>query len=110
MLRILLDENMPRKLTDLLDADDIEAQTIGQCGWKGKQDGELLEAAQDEFDVFITIDQGIPHQQNISRLRIGIILLKAHSNRYADMVPLMGQVNKKIRHITDGKLMTITSQ
>jgi predicted nuclease of predicted toxin-antitoxin system len=109
MLRILLDENMPRKLITLLGADDIEAQTIGQRGWKGKQDGELLRAAQDEFDVFITIDQGIPHQQNISRLRIGIILLEARSNRYADVAPLMEEVNDKIRQITDGKLITVTS-
>ena len=78
MLRALLDENMPRKLTGLF-AENVEAQTVGQRGWKGKQNGELLRAAQGEFDVSVTIDQGIPHQQNLSQFRIGIVLIEARS-------------------------------
>ncbi len=81
MRRVLLDENMPGKLTQLF-AEGVEAQTVGQRGWKGKQNGELLRAAQDEFDVLLTIDQGIPHQQNVGRFKIGIILIEARSNRF----------------------------
>jgi hypothetical protein len=37
---------------------------LGQQG-----NGELIEAAQREFDALITMDQGIPHQQNFVLLR-----------------------------------------
>ena len=34
-MRVLLDENMPRQLTQLF-TPNIEAVTVGQHGWKGK--------------------------------------------------------------------------
>jgi predicted nuclease of predicted toxin-antitoxin system len=108
MLRVLLDENMPRKLTRLFDTENVEVQTIAQRGWKGKQNGELLRAAQKEFDVFITVDRGIPHQQNISRFKIGVILIEAQSNRFADLAPLMERVNEKAKQIMTGELITVS--
>jgi hypothetical protein len=52
-----------------------EASTVGQCGWKGKENGELLETAEAEFDIFLTTDQGIPHEQNLSQIKLGIVIL-----------------------------------
>jgi predicted nuclease of predicted toxin-antitoxin system len=108
MLRVLLDENMPRKLTRLFDAGDVEVQTIAQRGWRGKQNGELLRAAQNEFDVFVTVDRGIPHQQNLSRFNIGIILIEARSNRFADLAPLMEHVNETAKQVMKGELITVS--
>jgi hypothetical protein len=45
--------------------------------------------AADEFDVFITMDGSIPYQQNLEEIQIGIVLLKASSNRDEDLAPLM---------------------
>ncbi|HLR31211.1 MAG TPA: DUF5615 family PIN-like protein [Fodinibius sp.] len=108
MLRVLLDENMPRSFTHLLGDEDIQAQTVGQRGWKGRPDGALLEIAQQEFDVFITTDQGIPHQQNLSKFTLGIILIKARSNRLADLKPLADQVKTVIQQISGGQLLTVS--
>jgi len=33
-MRVLLDENMPRKLALLFEA-GVEVRTIAECGWKG---------------------------------------------------------------------------
>ena len=108
MLRVLLDENMPRSLTRLLGDEDIQVQTVGQRGWKGQSDGALLEIAQQEFDVFITTDQGIPHQQNLAQFTIGIVLIKAPSNRLAELKPLTNQIKTAIRQIAGGHLLTIS--
>jgi predicted nuclease of predicted toxin-antitoxin system len=58
-MRVLLDENLPRKLKRHFD-EGVEALTVRDCGWTGIKNGELLRIAQAEFDVFITTDKGIP--------------------------------------------------
>lgn len=63
--------------------------TVPEAGWAGKKNGELLGLAQDNFDIFMTTDKGIPHQQNIVKVRMAVILLRAKSNDYADLALLM---------------------
>ena len=103
-MRVLLDENLPRRLIQEFD-EDHEAWTVGQCGWKGKENGELLRTAEAEFDVFLTTDQGIPHQQNLSQIELGIVILRARSNRFADLMPLMEPVNECIRELEEGDVI-----
>ena len=107
-MRVLLDENMPRKLTQHFDP-GVEAKTVGQCGCKGTRNGTLLQIAQMTFDAFITMDQGIPHQQNLSGLTISIIVLEARSNRFADLAPLMSKVNAALRTISNGQVVHISA-
>jgi len=100
-MRVLLDENISRKLRQLFET-GVEVVTVGYLGWKRKKNGELLRIAQNEFDAFITMDKDIPHQQNLSNLKIGIVLLKARSNRYEDVAPLMNQVNVVLKTLKNG--------
>lgn len=103
---MLLDENLPQRLTREFD-EDHDAWTVGQCGWKGKENGELLGTAEAEFDMFLTTDQGIPHQQNLAEIELGIVLLRAKSNRLVDLVPLMEIVNQRIRELGEGDLIEV---
>lgn len=64
MKRVLLDENLPRRLTEALP--DHKITTVSDHGWAGLSNGELLLRAEDEFEVLVTGDQGIEYQQNIS--------------------------------------------
>ena len=52
-MRILLDENLPRKLTGHLVSH--ACQTVVECGWAGKKNGELLGLADPQFDVLLTL-------------------------------------------------------
>jgi hypothetical protein len=61
-------------------------------GWAGITNGELLSRASGEFDVFITMDAGIPHQRNLAEHNLVVIVLRASSNRLADTTPLMTKV------------------
>ena len=59
-MRVLLDEHLPYRLRHLF-ALDVEVITVAYLGWKGKRNGALLRAAQDEgFDVLVTMDRGLP--------------------------------------------------
>jgi hypothetical protein len=47
-------------------------------GWGGIKNGELLQRAENEFDLFITSDQNIRYQQNLSGRRIAILELSTN--------------------------------
>jgi hypothetical protein len=66
-VRILLDESLPRPFARLLPEHDV--RTVPAMGWAGKLNGELLQLAAVEFDVLLTSDQNIEHQQNLDALR-----------------------------------------
>lgn len=102
-MRVLLDENLPHTLRRLFES-PIDVVTVGYRGWTGRTNGELLRLAAREFDVFITMDRSIPHQQNLVELQVGIILLKAESNRDEDLVPLMPQVNSILKTLRKGEI------
>lgn len=105
-MRVLLDENLPFKLRRLFGA-GVEVVTVDYRGWKGKENGELLKSAESEFDVLVTMDQGIPQQQNLSEIKMGIVLLEAKGNRYEDLAPLMNQVNIVLRTIEEGQVISV---
>ena len=56
-----------------------------------------------------TMDQGIPHQQNLSGLAMGIIVLEARSSRLVDLAPLMDQVNYALQAISNGQVVRISA-
>ena len=105
-MRALLDENMPKALIRLF-APEVEAWTVQQRGWSGLKNGKLLTAASVEFDVLITTDQGIPHQQNLSRYEIGIVLMEGRSNRIEDLVPLVPEVKARLGSVAPGAVLRV---
>jgi predicted nuclease of predicted toxin-antitoxin system len=105
-MRVLLDENLPHKLRSLFE-DKTEVVTVGYQGWQGKENGELLRIAENEFDALITMDGGIPHQQNLSEIQMGIVLLEAASNRYEDLAPLISQVNAALKTLKNGQVVRV---
>ncbi len=105
-MKALLDENMPKALIRLL-APEVEARTVQQQGWSGRKNGKLLAVAADSFDALITTDQGIPHQQNLSRYDIGIVLMEARSNRTEDLAPLVPEVKARLESVTPGVVLRV---
>lgn len=89
-MRILLDENLDWRLgRDLL---GHEVSCVPKIGWAGIKNGELIRRASGAFDVLLTLDTGISHQQNIAKSTIAVLILRAPSNRLADTRPLMPKV------------------
>jgi predicted nuclease of predicted toxin-antitoxin system len=92
-MRVLLDENIDRRLRQAFDS-DFEIITVTEQGWSGMKNSELLRPAQTEFDALVTMDKGIEHQQNPSRINLGIVLISARSNRRQDVEPAMPEMNR----------------
>lgn len=91
-MKVLLDECLPKNLKAHIDADLVK--TVPEAGWAGKQNGELLRLAEEEFDVLVTNDQNIEHQQVISRFDLAFIVLMAPTNDIVDLLPLMPELNR----------------
>ena len=103
---MLLDENLPSKLTGLF-APEVEAVTVAQQGWRGKDSGELLALARREFDALATMDRGIPHQQNLEDLDLVILLLEAPSNRLVDLAPLVDEAKAALSEARPGDVVRV---
>jgi hypothetical protein len=65
-MKIILDESVPQKLR-LLIVDGHTVVTTWYQGWSGLKNGALLtEAEAAGFDLFITADQELTYQQNLT--------------------------------------------
>lgn len=101
-MRVLLDEMLPRKLKQLL-PEGVEVVTVQERGWDSKKNGELLASAEKEFDLLITTDRGIPHQQDLSRYDLEVVVLTAKSNRLSDLEPHTREVRRRIEESNRGR-------
>src|SRR5687767_8824828 len=91
-MRILLDECLPVRLRREIPGHDVA--TVKQAGWLGVKNGKLLKLINDSgsFDVFVTVDKHLPKQQNVRALSFAIFVLRAKSNRFEDVQPLMSEL------------------
>ncbi|MGI0028762.1 MAG: DUF5615 family PIN-like protein [Nitrososphaera sp.] len=93
-MRILLDESLPRRLRGELPGHSVK--TVAEMGWSALENGELLRRAADEFDVFVTADQNLQFQQNLSALPLAVAVFVAHTNKVEDLRPL---VPRRLAHL-----------
>lgn len=104
-MKVLLDECLPKPLKREIEAKVVV--TVPEAGWASKKNGELLRLAAGEFDVMLTNDRNIEHQQNLRDLDLAVIVLVAHTNDVNDLRPLMPQVNEAIAGAKRGEITYI---
>lgn len=107
-MNILIDECLDWRLCHALR--DHQCKSVPDVGWEGLTNGELLEAAQGRFDVFLTGDRNLRFQQNLTRYNIAVILLEASSMRLEDTLLLMPQVITSLKTIQAGQVIRIRPQ
>jgi hypothetical protein len=86
-VRVLLDENLPHDLVDGLAGHSV--LTVHGLGWAGTKNGALLTRASGAIEAFVTMDSNLEHQQNVSALPFGVVVVLARSNRIQDLTPLV---------------------
>src|SRR6266446_2162349 len=105
-MRILIDECIDERFRNSLPGHDC--QTVRYAGLAGLTNGELLAAAETaKFDVFLTVDQGIEYQQNLSGRSIAIIIVRAESNRLADLLPHAAECVARISSVQPGQIARV---
>ena len=105
-MRILLDENLDWRLSCELVGHAVDSVPL--IGWSGTKNSALLRRAVEAgYDVFITIDGGIFHQQNVEKLGLAVVALRAKTNRLGDTKLLMPEVLSMLDSLAPGTLTFI---
>lgn len=105
-MRVLIDESLPRQL--IRELSGHECWTVKQRGWSSLENGELLRrAAEADFGVFLTADQGLEFQQNLTGLDIGVVVVRAVSNRMEHLRPLVEAMIEAIAAVQLGEVIRV---
>lgn len=104
-MRVLLDESLPRPLAALLSGHEV--RTVAAVGWSGMENGELLRLAAEHFDVLITADRNLEHQQNLRTLPVSVVVLAASTNRLESLAPLVPQLLELLKALPPRRLVHI---
>jgi predicted nuclease of predicted toxin-antitoxin system len=108
-MRILLDECLPSRLQR--DFPGHEVQTVPRAGWAGIKNGALLRLIADsgKFDLFVTMDKSLLHQQPLKDLPFAVVLLRAKSNRFDDTHPLTPELFRRLSELRPGNVCVLSS-
>jgi hypothetical protein len=77
-MRILFDQGTPQPLRRELRGHIVD--TVYERGWSTLTNGVLLATAEQAgYDLFITTDQNLRYQQNLTGRRLAVLILKSTS-------------------------------
>ena len=105
-MRILLDECVDWRFSRAIIGHDVK--TARQMGWIAIKNGELLALASEHFDVFVTVDQNLPFQQNLRGLPVAVIVLRARTNQLGDLLPLIPNLLNAIESAKQGSVTNVS--
>jgi predicted nuclease of predicted toxin-antitoxin system len=107
-MKLLLDENLPKKLKS--DFTEYEIFTVRDKSWNSKKNGELLELMSAEsFDVLITFDQNLEHQQNFEKYPVTVFVLVAENNTYQILRELVENIKTELNKSLQSGVVKITN-
>jgi predicted nuclease of predicted toxin-antitoxin system len=105
-MKVLLDENLPHALRHMLAPHDV--YTVAYMGWTGIENGNLLStAAEERFDVLLSVDKGLGYELNQFALPISIVLLSADANDEPTLRPLIPDILAVLENLTPRTLVKI---
>ena len=81
---------MPRQIRR--DLPEFVVRTVQEEGWDGLTNGQLLRRAMESFDVLLTADQRLRHQQNISTFAIGVVVIETYDTRLRNLRRFLPQI------------------
>jgi len=94
-MRLLLDENLPKRLK--LDFTAYEIYTVRDKGWNGIKNDELLQLLlANNFTALLTFDKNLQHQQNFIKYTITVFVLSATINSYEALTKLTPKIKERL--------------
>ena len=75
-------------------------------GWRGKSDGDLLDRAETAFDVFLTADRGLRHQQNLTGRSLAIVVVS--TERLTRLAGAVRELNDAINRSREGEVIVLS--
>jgi hypothetical protein len=104
-MRVLLDECVHAGIHKAFVGHSVI--TVPQAGWSGIKNGRLLALIAGNFDVFLTIDQNIRQQQNLSGLSFAILLVAVPDNKIESFLPLFDAMLRAVEGSRPGEILIL---
>lgn len=104
-MNVLLDECIDRRLAKELKGHLVK--TVPQMGWATIKNGRLLALAEDNFDVFVTVDRNLSFQQAVPKFKVAVLVVRSRSNRYRDLLPLVPRILSALPKCKAGQVATV---
>ncbi|MCY3819034.1 MAG: hypothetical protein OXH52_06675 [Gammaproteobacteria bacterium] len=103
-MKILFDHGTPAPLRHHLQEHVVDRSA--ERGWELMENGELIRKAQEEgYDVIVTTDQNIRHQQNLTDVRLAIVVLL--SPAWPRVQCRTAEIRQAIEEVGPGELMEV---
>jgi len=104
-MRVILDECLPKRLAREIPGHNV--LTSPMAGWSGIKNGELLRRISGNFDVFITIDGNLTHQNSVISLPFAVVVLRAPSNKIEELRPLIPEILTALSFTKPGQISRV---
>ncbi len=104
-MRVLIDENLPHDL--VREFTEHEVATVQGLGWSGMSNGELLLRAGGRFDALVTMDRNLERQQAARNPTLGIVVVRAKSNRMVHLRPLVSEILAALTLLKPGEVRRV---
>ena len=107
-MKILLDENLPKKLMRDLRNLGFTVSCVPDEGWKSLVNGDLIQKMiESKFTILLTFDQNLQYQQNLSKYDIAVVVLTAKNNQYLTLKSLVPDIEALLNTVLDQKVYQI---
>ena len=104
-MRIVFDQGTPQPLRHHLTGHSVD--TVYELGWSTLQNGVLLVTAERAgYDLFITTDQNLRYQQNLTGRKLAILVLKTTS--WPRMQPHLGRIQQAVDAMRAGSYQELS--
>jgi hypothetical protein len=98
-MKILFDQGTPVGIRDALRAHTV--RTAYEEGWSTLSNGDLLRVAEEsDYDVLLTADTNLPHQQSLEGRRLAVVVLSR--NRWLQIQSELGRIAEAIHAAEPG--------
>jgi hypothetical protein len=106
-VRILLDECVPARLRRAFPGHAVP--TVSEMGWRSSKDATLLMLAEKSFDVFVTVDRRLSVDNDLSRYRLGFIVVAVLNNRLESFEPIFDRLKQAAETVKPGGMINVTA-
>lgn len=104
-MRVLFDQGTPQPLRRELRGHSVD--TVYERGWSALNNGDLLMTAEHAgYDLFVTTDQNLRYQQNLTGRRLAILVLTTTS--WPKIRPHVARVQDAIDAMSEGSYLEIS--
>jgi predicted nuclease of predicted toxin-antitoxin system len=100
-VRILLDECVHSRVKAAFPG--YAVKTVSEICWRSSKDGALLDFAQKQFDVFVTIDRKLEQQHNVTRMKMGFVVVRVPSNEIGSYRPIFSELKEAAERVARAK-------